>query len=235
MITTMDLDDGALLRLLSWLSPGFPTGGFSYSHGLEFAVEAGLVRDRAGLAGWVGAVIEHGAGRSDGILFAAAHRAVTADDEAAFLWAVERGDVQRGSAELALESSAQGQAFLATVRAAWPLPGLERWIGLIRATGRAPAHGVAVALAAALAGIALQPALAGFLHALAATLVSAGVRLVPLGQTDGQRVLAALEPLVLAAARRVPDLAREDIGGRASVIEWASLCHETQYTRLFRS
>nr|WP_029008070.1 urease accessory protein UreF [Azospirillum halopraeferens] len=226
---------GALLRLLAWLSPSFPTGAYTYSHGLEAAVEAGLVRDRATLADWAGFVLEHGAGRTDAVLFAAAHRAVSAGDDDAFLWALERADGLRGTREMALESSAQGTAFLGAVAAAWPLEGLERWRGLIAGTGRAPAHAVAVALCAALAGIPLAPALAGFLHAVVANLVSAGVRLVPLGQTDGQRTMAALEPLVARHAAWAESASPDDLGSRAPMVDWTSAVHETQYTRLFRS
>lgn len=227
--------DVALLRLLAWLSPSFPTGGYAYSHGIERAVEVGLVRDRATLTEWVSAILEHGAGRTDALLFALAHRAVAADDEGSFLWALERADALRATRETALESAAQGTAFLATVRAAWPVPGLERWTAPIEAAGRPPAHGIAVALCAALAGLSLPAALAGFLHAVAANLVSAGVRLVPLGQTDGQRALAALEPVAARVAdwgaRATPD----DLGGRAPLVDWTCMTHETQYTRLFRS
>ncbi|MGQ9370108.1 urease accessory protein UreF [Azospirillum sp. A39] len=225
----------ALLRLLAWLSPSFPTGAYTYSHGLEAAVEAGFVRDRASLADWAGFVLEHGAGRSDAVLFAAAHRAVTAADEAGFLWALERADALRGTRETALESAAQGTAFLGAVAAAWPVPDLERWRTLVAGSGRAPAHAVAVALCAALAGVPLGAALAGFLHAVVANLVSAGVRLVPLGQTDGQRALAALEPVVARHAAWAETASPDDLGSRAPMVDWTSTSHETQYTRLFRS
>ena len=224
-----------MLRLLAWLSPSFPIGGYTYSHGVEMAVEAGFVRDRATLAGWVAHILDHGAGRSDALLFATAYRAVEAGDEPAFLWALERADAMRASSETALESSAQGTAFLSTVAAAWPLPGLERWTALIDSEQRSPAHAVAVALCAALAGIPLGAALAGFLHAVAANLVSAGVRLVPLGQTDGQRALAALEPVAARCAARALTASLDDLGSAAPMVDWTSMTHETQYTRLFRS
>lgn len=228
-------ETAGLTLLLAWLSPSFPVGAFSYSHGLEAAVEEGLVRDRAGLTRWVAGILAYGAGRSDAMLFAHAHAAVTAEDEAAFLWALERADVLRATAETALESRAQGQAFLGTVRAAWPLPGFARWDGLVRGGGRSCAYPVAVALAAALAGIVLRPALAGYLHAVAANLVSAGVRLVPLGQTDGQKALATLDPLVHHAVDTALAAPIDDLGTCAAAVDWTSMIHETQYTRLFRS
>src|SRR5690242_21061120 len=112
--------ENGLYRLIAWLSPAFPVGGFSYSHALEAACEAGIVRDRTSLRDYVKAALEHGAGRSDAMLFLAVHRAVAAGDEQAFLWAAERASAMRGSSELALECNAQGAAFLTTVAAAWP-------------------------------------------------------------------------------------------------------------------
>ena len=224
-----------LTKLLVWLSPSFPVGGFSYSHGIEAAVEQGLVRDRDSLARWMDGILRHGAGRTDGMLFAAAHRAVLAGDEAAFAWAVERADAMRASAETALESRAQGQAFLIAVRAAWPMDGLERWDRVIAGSGRPAAYAVAVALAAALIGVPEGPALAAYLHAFAANLVSAGVRLVPLGQTDGQKALAALDSVVHSAAEAALAAPLDDLGSRAMAVDWTSMIHETQYTRLFRS
>jgi urease accessory protein len=232
---TMSTEGAALLRLLAWLSPSFPIGGYTYSHGIEQAVEAAMVRDAASLTGWIATIVEHGAGRCDAVLFASTHRAVMAGDEAAFVQALERADIMRATRETALEASAQGAAFVSTVTAAWPLPGLDRWQAVMEREDRAPAHGVAVALCTALAGIPLGAALAGFLHAMAANLVSAGVRLVPLGQTDGQRALAALEPVATRVAGWAETASFDDLGSRAPMVDWTSMTHETQYTRLFRS
>ena len=221
------VDDTALYRLLTWCSPAFPTGGFSYSHGLETAVAEGLAMDAAGLREWVAGALEFGAGRVDGAWLAAAHGAAARDWER--LRAVaDAAAAQRASGELALESAAQGEAFLRTVRAAWPHPWLDRLD-----PARAP-HSVAVGLTAAAHGVGLRAALLGWLHGFAANLVSAGVRLIPLGQTDGQRVLAALEPVVrrvLAAARAGGDAP----GAATPAADWCAMAHETQWTRLFRS
>lgn len=222
-----------LLRLMAWLSPSFPVGAFSYSHGLEWAVEAGLVTDGRQLADWVGGVVEHGAGRVDAALALEAHRAVADADRLA--QAVEWGEALRGTAELALESSAQGRAFLNTLVAAWPDDFLSEWAADLKAQGRVPAYPVAFGVAAARAGIGEDEAVAAFLHAFAANLVSAAIRLVPLGQTDGQRALAALEPTIMAAARAALARPFADLGAAAPMVDWCSMKHETQYTRLFRS
>jgi len=229
------ITETSLYRLLSWLSPAFPIGGFSYSHGLEYAVEAGLVRDAADLAQWIDAIICHGGGRIDAFILCQTWRAVIDNDIDAFSWAVERGATMRGTTEMALESSAQGQAFLSTVRAAWPDPALDGWCRQLDTMARGPAYPVAVGLASAIAGIPLPATVPGFLHATAANLVSAGVRLIPLGQTDGQRVIAGLEQVIHRAATTALESTREAIGSAASMIEWTSARHETQHTRLFRS
>lgn len=127
-----------LTRLMAWLSPTFPIGGYTYSHGIEYAVESGHVLNKADLVRWVEAILKHGAGRTDAVLFAAAYRAVKAGDEAALIWAAERADVLRGSSELALESTAQGTAFLSTVTNTWPPDGLPRWTAVLATTGRSP-------------------------------------------------------------------------------------------------
>jgi urease accessory protein len=226
------ITEASLLRLATWLSPAFPVGAFSYSHGLEYAVEAGLVTDRASLVAWIEAIVRDGTGRIDAALFAAAWRAADAD---ALARVVERARAMRATAEMALETEAQGAAFLETVRAAWPHPWLDEWAGALDDAGARPPYPVAVAAAAALAEIPLAPGLSAFLHAFAANLVSAALRLIPLGQTDGQRAIEALQPVVLKAAADALARGQDDWGGAAALVDWTSMMHETQYTRLFRS
>ena len=224
------LDAGGLYRLMSWLSPAYPLGAFSYSHGIEYAVEAGLVRNEAGLLAFVETALASGTGRSDGALFAAAWRAA-ADDEAALPAIAARAAAWRGSAETALETAAQGEAFLRTTRAAWPHPLLDR---LAHGT-TPPALPIAVAVAAAAHGVPLEPALAAYLQSFAGNLVSAGIRLIPLGQTAGQRLVAALAPAVQEAAAAALATPLDEVGTAAPLLDWCSMRHETQYTRLFRS
>lgn len=229
------MDEPALYRLLTWLSPAYPTGGYTYSHGLEFAVEGGLVRDRESLTGWIAHIVARGAGRVDAVLFAAAHRAVAAGDDSALAEIIETAALFRATAETALESAAQGAAFLAVSRAAWPDPALDRLAALAAEAERPVALPVAVAAACAGRSVPAAAGLTAYLHSLAANLVSAGVRLIPLGQTDGQAALAALEGPVAAAALGALDTPLEDLGSAAPMVDWSSMCHETQYTRLFRS
>jgi urease accessory protein len=216
---------------MAWLSPSYPVGAFSYSSGIEWAVEAGDIKDADSLRAWLAVMLEEGSGFCDAVLFAHAHRAVSGDDKA--LRAVaELAAALAPSKERHLETTAQGNAFIEATGAAWPCAALAR----LKAAWDGPvAYPVAVAAAAAGHGIALEAVLGAFLQAVAANLISAGVRLIPLGQTDGQRVLAALEPVIGATAQRALATALDDIGSAAFRADLAGSRHETQYTRLFRS
>jgi urease accessory protein len=228
----MSENGGALYRLMAWLSPAYPVGAFSYSSGIEWAVEAGDIKDAATLQDWLSVMLRDGSGFCDAVLFAHAHRAVASEDDKALRAVAEFASAFAPSKERHLETTAQGNAFIEATRAAWPCAALDR---LKSAWDGAVAYPVAVAVAAAGHGVALEPALAAFLQAVAANLVSAGVRLIPLGQTDGQRVLAALEPIVAATAQRALTISLDDIGSAAFRADLATARHETQYTRLFRS
>jgi urease accessory protein len=220
----------ALYRLMAWLSPAFPVGAFSYSSGIEWAVEVGDIEDADTLKAWLGVMLAEGGGYCDAVLFAHAHRA--AGDDRALRAVAELAAAFAPSKERHLETTAQGSAFVEATRGAWPCAALDR----LKAVWDGPvAYPVAVAVAASGHGIALEPVLAAFLQAVAANWVSAGVRLIPLGQTDGQRVLASLEPIVAATAQRALATSLDDLGSSAFRADLASVRHETQYTRLFRS
>ena len=122
-----DGDEGrGLYRLLAWLSPNYPIGAFSYSHGLEAAIEQGFVDDAADLTGWTASIVEEGAGRNDGLLLSAAYRASLRGDDIAMDEIADLGTACQPTAELLLETTTQGRAFLDTTRAAWPAASLDR-------------------------------------------------------------------------------------------------------------
>jgi urease accessory protein len=225
--------DAALYRLLAWFSPMFPIGAFSYSHGLEAAAERGKVQDRGSLQRWIAAVLAHGAGRIDADILRDAHRAALAADLEALEIANRRALAFRATAEMALESAAQGEAFLAACRAAWPDPRLDAWAATF--DDGPVCCAAAVGGATAWAGIPLGCALTAYLQAMTANLVSAGLRLGLVGQTDGQRILAALEPIVDMAVTSALTRDSGAFGGAAFAVDLASMAHETQYTRLFRT
>ena len=273
----MMTDPAALYRLLAWSSPGYPTGAFSYSHGLEWAVEAGSVTNLETLLDYVEAVLSRGGAWVDAVLFAHTWRAAatataavrpTADagptaaprsdaarpalsgpptdavqsiapapqDAHSALYALtELAAAFRGSSETALESRQQGAAFLDVTRKAWPHPALDKLAEHASRTNTPIAHCIAVAVACAAHGVALEPALHAYLHAVAANLVSAGARLVPLGQTQAQIAIARLSPTITTLIERAQETSLDDLGTAAPAVELCSLRHETQYTRLFRS
>jgi len=225
----------ALLRLQSWLSPAFPTGSYSYSHGLEWAVEAGHVHDRSSLVEWLQADLCHGSGRNEAIFFSEAWRCAAEDGRAKLFEVAELAAAFRGTAEFALESSQQGAASLSTLRQAWSDPLLEWLAQILRERGVPAALSVIVGARSARQRIPARLALPAFLQSLTANLVIAGVRLLPLGQTDGQLAIADLEGAVLAASARAAEATIDDLGSAAFMVDLSSMAHETQYTRLFRS
>ena len=227
-----DAASAALYRLMAWLSPAYPVGAFSYSSGLEWAIEAGDIKDADNLRRWLAVVIGEGGAFCDAVFLVHAHRAISGDNKKALHEVAELAAAFAPSKERHLETTAQGRAFVEATRAAWPCAALDRlaeiWDGPI-------AYPVAVGVASAGHGIPLEAALNAYLHAVTANLISAGVRLIPLGQTEGQRLLAALEPVASATAQRALATSLDDVGGAAFRADIASMKHETQYTRLFRT
>src|SRR4051812_44166253 len=222
----------ALYRLMTFLSPAFPVGAFSYSSGLEWAVEAGDITGAATLGEWLTAMLVDGSGFCDAVFLAQAHRAVDAGDMASLRDTAELAAAFVPSRERQLETTSQGRAFIEIARAAWGCDGLARLLDVCRG---AIAYPVAVGIVSAAHGVPLAATMHGFLHALTSNWISAGARLVPLGQTDSQRVLSALEPVVVATGKRALNAALDDVGGATFRADLASMHHETQYTRLFRS
>lgn len=228
------LPTAALRKLLAWLSPSFPVGGFSYSHGLEWAVEDGTVDDADRLQAWLTEILRFGAGWSDAVVFHHVHRAAADGNAAGVAEANALAIALQPTKERRLETTAQGRAFLSTVAATWPNDRLGDLAELF-ADDAEVAYPVAVALAAASHDIPPAPAINAYLGAFVANLVSAAVRAIPLGQTDGQRVVASLSPLIETLADEAVSASLDHLGGSTWRADIASMKHETQYTRLFRS
>src|SRR4029077_7213628 len=185
---------------------------FSYSSGIEWAVESGDIANAETLRRWLEVILTQGGGYCDAVFFAHAHRAIATSDDKALREVAELAAAFAPAKERHLETTAQGRAFIEATRAAWPCAALDRlaaiWDGAI-------AYPVAVAVAAAGHDIPTEAALNAYLHAVTANLISAGVRLIPLGQTDGQRLLAAFEPVVAATAARALATPLDQAGGAA--------------------
>ena len=215
--TAMTTD--ALLTLTQWMSPGFPVGAFAYSHGLEQVIDRGDLEDAKTLQIWLEDLLTYGSARSDVILLAASYRA--APQDRAEIDALARAFA--ASSERLTETVDQGRAFAATVDAIW-----HSEIG-------ACTYPVAVGRAASHQGIALDQTAEIYVHAMIANLVSAAVRLVPLGQTEGQAVLAGLAPLIRSTARDALDLTPDDLSSACFAADIAAMHHETQYSKVFRT
>jgi urease accessory protein len=225
-------ESAALFRLMTWLSPSFPVGSFSYSSGIEWAVEAGDINDMTTLQQWLAAMLLEGAGFCDGIFVCHAYRAASAMDGPALNDVAELAAAFTPSRERHLETTAQGRAFVEIARSAWNCEAL----GLLASHVTGPVtYPVAVGVLAAGHRIPLALTLRAFLHATTSNWISAGVRLIPLGQTDSQRALAALESVIAATAEKSFDAPLDDLASATFRADLASMRHEAQYTRLFRS
>jgi len=217
--------NAGLQKLLTWLSPAFPVGAFAWSAGLETAIVSGEVHDRSSTEEWVGGVLEHGSLRTDAILFAHAHRAYA--DAAALQDLADLCLALTPARERHEETTSIGAAFAAAA-AAWPSAMLQRL--------PAPCpYAIAVGAVAAAHAIELEPALLAYLTAGVHGQVSVAVRLVPIGQSDGLAIVAALEPLVEQQAALCQHAALDDIGSVAYAADIAQMGHETLTTRIFRS
>jgi urease accessory protein len=225
-------ETAALYRLMTWLSPAFPVGAFSYSSGIEWAVEAGDITDAASLRDWLASMLADGPGFCDGVFLAQAHRAASTLNDAGLRDIAELAAAFVPSRERQLETSSQGRAFIEIARSAWNCDGLD---DMIAHCNGAMVYPVAVGIVSSAHKIPLAPTMHAFFHALTSNWISAGARLVPLGQTDSQRVLAWLEPAVVATAKRALEASLDDLGSATFRADLAGMRHETQYTRLFRS
>jgi urease accessory protein len=225
----------SLIRLQHWLSPAFPTGSYSYSHGLEWAIESAQVHDRTSLVDWLDSDLRYGSGRNEAIFFVEAWHCAAGGYHTRLLQTAELSAAFRGTSEFALEASQQGASCLVTLRAVWPDPAIDALSEVLRQRSIPPVLPIVVAVRSATEGIPVGTALRAFLSAFVSNLVTAGVRLIPLGQTDGQRAVAELEDAVLDASQCAMTAGIEDLGSAAPMVDLASALHETQYTRLFRS
>jgi urease accessory protein len=239
ILMTDTLSLAALYRLQAFLSPSFPVGAFSYSHGLEQAVENGDVTDAEDLSLWLKDILRFGAGRSDAILLKESHRAALAGDAATVSELRELGLALQPSKERRLETSAQGTAFVHAIARSWlpagAAPAAALLGRLVSAEDGDWPYPVAVGIACAGHGIPEDAALNAHLHAFAANIVSAAIRTVPVGQSDGQSVLAGLEPVIFEVAGAAAGAGLDDLGTSTFLADIASMAHETQYSRLFRS
>lgn len=223
--TIMSIDHLAMLRLMTWLSPAFPVGAFSYSHGLEYAVHDGAVASREDLAAWIGDLIAAGSLWNDVVLLAQAWHAAAKADQPRLQEVADWAEAMAVSAERQLETLDQGWSFQRAVRA-WTKDGIDHL---------PMPYPVAVGAAAATLAIDREAACVAYLHASTGNLVSAGIRLIPLGQSEGIAIMASLESLIVASARKAALATLDDLGSATFAADMAAMRHETLAVRLFRS
>jgi urease accessory protein len=217
--------NGALQRLLVWLSPAFPVGSFAWSQGLETAITGGAVNDTAALMDWIGGQVAHGSLRTDAILLAEAYRGHA--DGAVLSGIADLALALTPSSERHLETTQTGEAF-ATAARAWPSDVYAR-------LPRPCPYPVAVGAIAAAHEIPLADTLTGYLTAAVHSQISVAVRLVPLGQTAALQVMAALERPISGLAETAATETLDAIGGIAYAADIAQMRHETLDVRIFRS
>jgi len=208
-----------ILTLTQWFSPAFPVGAFAYSHGLEWAIDSGDVTNKEQSEAWISDVLRHGAGWNDSLFLGAAYRAGTTDVD-------EIDSISRAfsaSAERLKETRLQGEAFCEIIAKVWAadLKGLT--------------YPVAVGRAARLQGLPLELTTQFYLQAFIANFAAVTMRLVPLGQTEGQRMIREMTPLCSQVAAQASCAALDDLGSSAFLSDIASMKHETQYSRIFRT
>jgi urease accessory protein len=216
----------ALIRLQTLMSPAFPVGSFSYSHGLESAVETGRVTNAPSLREWLAALVSFGSGWNDAVLLAEAWRRIHDGGEIAQL--ADLAAALAGSLERNAETTLQGAAFIAAAKSAWPGPALDML------PDPCP-YPVAVGAVAGAHGLPLEAVLAAFLQAFAANLAQAAIRLGVVGQTGAVAVIAALEATIVETAARAAASDLDELGSAAVLSDIMAMRHETKYSRLFRS
>ncbi|PCJ09732.1 MAG: urease accessory protein UreF [Rhodobacteraceae bacterium] len=214
------LTNPSLTLLQQWLSPAYPVGAYAYSHGLESAVETGAIGNVGALRLWLQDLLTSGAGHSDPILLAAAFRSTDADalqeiDQLARAFAPSK--------ERLAETNLQGAAFCQTTAA---ISGHEI---------AALTYPVAIGYAAQLHDLPLDVTVHMYLHAFVSNLVTAAQRLMPVGQVAGQNILTELAPLIAQTAQDAMTSDIVDLSGSCFLADIASMQHETQYSRMFRS
>jgi urease accessory protein len=217
--TAEEVSSAHLLRLLTWFSPAFPVGAFGYSHGLETAIREGRAATAPALQAWIEALLTHGSGWTDAVIF----RLAWAADRPGLAELAELAEALTPSLERRLETMRLGAAFSAAV---------QPWTDGRTCEGPYP---VVAGAACAAAGLPLDLALVAWLHAFVANLVSVGVRAIPIGQREAVAIIAALEPVILQVAGRAAAAGPQDLGGCAFLSDIAAMRHETLQPRLFIS
>ena len=205
-----------MMTLQTWFSPAFPTGAFSYSHGMESAIQDNLVKDVGSLKSWIDSLLCHGSGRSDGIFLKAAYEGVNEANGLCLALC--------GSKERLRETMELGQAFSRVVRASYDVKLPDR-----------TAYPVAIGMTAQQIGLDLTLTLQSYLQAFASNLISVGVRTIPIGQQAGQDCLIGLYPVIQNMARQIKSESLDEVGTATFVSDLMAMKHEKSVPRIYRT
>ena len=205
-----------VMTLQTWFSPAFPTGAFSYSHGMESAIQDNLVKDARSLESWIGSLLSHGSGRNDGLFLKAAYEGV--DDANGLCLAL------CGSKERLSETMELGQAFSRVVRASYNVKLPDR-----------TAYPVAIGMTAQQIGLDLTLTLQSYLQAFASNLISVGVRTIPIGQQSGQDCLIGLYAVVENITKKIKSESLNELGTATFVSDMMAMKHEKSVPRIYRT
>ncbi|WP_299350894.1 urease accessory UreF family protein [uncultured Shimia sp.] len=209
-----------ILTLSQWFSPAFPVGAFSYSHGLEHAIDVGDVQSLKDTLDWIEDVLRYGAGWNDCLVLGAAYRA----EDAHTLADIDaQSRALAASRERLQETDLQGAAFCRAISA------------LAQIDLHGLTYPVAAGRAARLENIPLGLTTQMFLQSLLINFASVAMRLVPLGQSDGQLVIQTLTPICISIADAALETDLDSLGSTAFLSDIAAMRHETQYSRIFRT
>lgn len=231
----------AIYQLMTWFSSSYPIGSFNFSHGIESAVECGLIKNSESLAEWVSGIIQFGTGRMDLIMFKLAYELfytpnlISSNFIKKLKHLVSLSNALKLSPELWQESIRQGDAALKALLNTCPSESLHFFNNYLKDANKSPVIALVFGIACAEQKIPLKWALTAYLHAFALNLVTAGIKLIPLGQTAGQSILAALKTVIQESVNLAIKAKISDIGSATPMVEWTSIQHENQYTRLFQS
>ena len=205
-----------MMTLQTWFSPAFPTGAFSYSHGMESAIQDNLVKDADGLKNWVDSLLSHGSGRNDGLFLKAAYQGVAEANSLCLALC--------GSKERLRETTELGQAFSRVVRASYNIKLPDQ-----------TAYPVAIGMTAQQIGLDLTLTLQSYLQAFASNLISVGVRTIPIGQQAGQDCLIGLYPVIQNMTKQIKSGSLDELGTATFVSDLMAMKHEKCVPRIYRT
>ncbi|MEH2371591.1 MAG: urease accessory protein UreF [Nostoc sp.] len=230
MDNSIMLTDSHLLSILQLASPTLPVGAYSYSEGLEMLVENGTIANQIHLKHWLEAELLYGAIRLEAAVMVRSEQAAKMGDiESLCRWNLWLS-AARETEELRASSWQMGRSLIQLLGKLEP-----QIMPIVNAVGNPGNYAIAFGIAVAHWQITIKAALLGYLHSWASNLITAGVKLIPLGQTAGQQLLLDLQPLLIAAALEILALEDDQLACCSWGLSLASMQHETQYTRLFRS